>query len=139
VRDNHAWVEHFDSETIMTTAAQFRTFQFSIAAPCGAEYTAFLLSLLPRPDPRAQAVFTHGDVSPLNIMVDKDPKAPDQYAVTGIIDWEEGGFYPAWFESSKTLYTFSEDGRGELQGWRRYLFYCIAPKRYAAGWAIGRL
>jgi aminoglycoside phosphotransferase (APT) family kinase protein len=139
VSDSHAWVEHADSETTMTTATEFRDFQFSIEAPCGPDYAAFLRSLLPPPDPNEPAVFTHGDVFPGNIMIDVDPTTPGEYVVRGIIDWEESGFYPSWFEATKVLYTFNEDGRNEMQDWWHYVPACIAPASYAAEWAVGRL
>jgi aminoglycoside phosphotransferase (APT) family kinase protein len=139
VSDSHAWVEHTDSETVMTTAAEFRDFQFSIEAPCGSEYAVFLKSLLPNPDANEPAVFTHGDVFPGNIMVDLDSTWPAEYVVTGIIDWEESGFYPPWFEASKVLYTFNEDGRNDIQDWWRYVPGCIAPASRPVEWAVGRL
>lgn len=139
VSDSHAWVEHIDSETTMTTAAEFRDFQFSIEAPCGPEYAAFLRSLLPHPDPNEPAVFTHGDMFPGNIILDVDPTTPEEYVVTGIIDWEESGFYPSWFEATKVLYTFNEDGRKEMQDWWQYVPACIAPASYARKWAVRRL
>jgi aminoglycoside phosphotransferase (APT) family kinase protein len=139
VSDNHAWVGHADRDTVITTAVMFRDFQFSIEAPCGTEYAAFLKSLLPGPDPNERAVFTHGDVFPGNIMVDVDPARPVEYVVTGVIDWEESGFYPAWFEASKVLYTFRENGMADMQDWWRYVPDCIAPARYPTEWAVGRL
>ncbi|KAK3295076.1 kinase-like domain-containing protein [Chaetomium fimeti] len=139
VSDSHAWVDHADSETVMTTASEFRDFQFSIEAACGVEYAAFLKSLLPHPDPNVTAVFTHGDVFPKNIIVDRDPVRPAEYVVTGIIDWEEAGFYPPWFESSKVLYTFNEDKRTDMQDWWMYVPDCIAPASYPSEWAVGRL
>lgn len=127
VSDHHAWVDHADTETVMTTATEFRDFQFSIKAPCGPEYAAFLKSLLPHPDPDEPAVFTHGDFFPGNIMVDLDPTRAQEYVVSGIVDWETSGFYPAWFEASKVLYTFNESGRGTTQDWWKYVPSCIAP------------
>ncbi|KAH6845862.1 hypothetical protein B0I37DRAFT_193408 [Chaetomium sp. MPI-CAGE-AT-0009] len=106
VCDRHAWVEHIDSETIMTTPSEFRDFRFSIEATCGVE----------------------------------DPMQSEEYVVTGIIDWEESGFYPPWFESSKGLYTFGEGlGNDNLQDWWKYVPDCIAPASYPLEWAVGRL
>ncbi|KAM7206003.1 Protein kinase-like domain containing protein [Rhypophila sp. PSN 637] len=124
VHDMHAWVEHNNSETIMTTATEFRDFQFSIKAVCDDEL----------------AVFTHGDLFLGNIMVDKDPTKPGEYyLVSGIIDWETSGFYPPSFEASKILYTFNENGRADLQDWWKYVPSCISPASYPAEWAVGRL
>lgn len=125
----------------MTTAAEFRDFQFSIEAPCGPEYAAFLRSLLPPPDPKEPAVFTHGDLFPGNIMLDVDPRIPGGYRVSGIIDWEQSGFYPPWLEASKILYTFNENmsGKNPMPDWWEYVPVCVTPASYAAEWAVGRL
>ncbi|CAK7212705.1 hypothetical protein SBRCBS47491_001557 [Sporothrix bragantina] len=144
VSDSHAWVEHADNQTVIQTALAFRDFQFAIESPTGPEYCSFLKSLLPLPDPNEPVVFTHGNVYPGNIMVDIDSTKPTEYVVTGIIDWEESGFYPAWFEATKVLYNFKEyydepKGRTGLEDWWRYVPRCIAPASYPAEWAIGRL
>ncbi|KJR85092.1 uncharacterized protein SPSK_09829 [Sporothrix schenckii 1099-18] len=133
-----------DSQTVIQTALAFRDFQFAIESPTGPEYCSFLKSLLPRPDPNELCVFTHGDVYPGNITVDIDPTNPTEYVVTGIIDWEESGFYPAWFEATNVLYNFKEyydepKGRNGLEDWWRYVPRCIAPASYPTEWAIGRL
>ncbi|KAF2772401.1 hypothetical protein EJ03DRAFT_324815 [Teratosphaeria nubilosa] len=39
-----------------------------------------------------QSVFTHGDMSPRNIMVD------ERLQITGIVDWEAVGWYPDYWE-----------------------------------------
>ncbi|KAL1901322.1 hypothetical protein Sste5346_001727 [Sporothrix stenoceras] len=108
VSDSHAWVEHADNETVIQTALGFRDFQFAIESPTGPEYCNTLKNLLPLPDPNEPAVFTHGDVYPGNITVDIDSANLTEYVVTGIIDWDESGFYPAWFEVTKVLYNFKE-------------------------------
>lgn len=56
--------------------------------------------------------FTHADLSPRNIMV-KNGK------ITGIIDWEFSGWYPEYWEYTKTYH-----------GWRPYLkdFYDILDR-----------
>jgi aminoglycoside phosphotransferase len=41
-------------------------------------------------------VFTHGDINPDNIMIHNGH-------VSGIIDWEQAGFYPEYWEYCKTL------------------------------------
>lgn len=42
-----------------------------------------------------RVVFTHGDLAPRNIMVSEEGK------VTGVIDWEDAGWYPAYWEYVK--------------------------------------
>ncbi|KAI0165305.1 hypothetical protein GGR52DRAFT_581940 [Hypoxylon sp. FL1284] len=44
--------------------------------------------------PRADLVFCHCDLSQSNIIVD-----PETLKIKGIIDWEYGGYWPAFFES----------------------------------------
>ncbi|KAI0032374.1 hypothetical protein K488DRAFT_33700, partial [Vararia minispora EC-137] len=43
---------------------------------------------------QADICFTHGDLVPKNIMVDPS----DGYRITGILDWENAGFYPSFWE-----------------------------------------
>ncbi|KAK3370605.1 hypothetical protein B0H63DRAFT_552721 [Podospora didyma] len=50
----------------------------------------------PTTDTGPQFSLCHGDLSAVNIMVD-----PATATVTGIIDWEYGGFYPSWFEFAR--------------------------------------
>lgn len=46
--------------------------------------------------PAAPYTFSHGDLSMGHIMI-KDGK------VTGILDWEKGGYFPRWFEFASTF------------------------------------
>jgi aminoglycoside phosphotransferase len=41
--------------------------------------------------------FTHGDLSPGNILIENGH-------VSGIVDWEQSGWYPAYWEYIKTMY-----------------------------------
>jgi Ser/Thr protein kinase RdoA (MazF antagonist) len=49
-----------------------------------------------KPEGAYQVRYTHADLAPRNIMV--DPKAGK---ITGIIDWEFGGWYPEYWEYTK--------------------------------------
>lgn len=55
----------------------------------------------------AQITFTHGDLHPSNIMVSSaDEEADDKHAqVLAILDWHRSGWYPAYWEYCKALYT----------------------------------
>ncbi|CAH0025517.1 unnamed protein product [Clonostachys rhizophaga] len=54
--------------------------------------------------------FTHGDLTNVNIMVDKGN-------LTGIIDWETGGYFPVWWE-----FTSASVGLGqEDKDWKTLL------------------
>jgi hypothetical protein len=65
-----------------------------------------------RPESYYATKFSHADLSPENIMVENGK-------VTGIIDWEFGGWYPEYWEYTKTYY-----------GWRPYRedFYHILDR-----------
>lgn len=83
-----------------------------------------------------ESVFTHGDVRTDNIMVKKDPDT-DDYVVTGIIDWEDSGFYPAWHECivlTRTLSVVDDD-----DDWYLYLPESISPLNYPVRWLVDRL
>ena len=47
--------------------------------------------------PRA-IVFTHGDLNPRNILAENS-------RITGIVDWENAGFFPEYWEYTKMHYT----------------------------------
>ncbi|KAK4222193.1 hypothetical protein QBC38DRAFT_490472 [Podospora fimiseda] len=51
-------------------------------------------------------VFTHADLNPRNIMVDRVVGSDGSagWAVTGIIDWESAGQYPEYWEYTKSLF-----------------------------------
>lgn len=60
----------------------------------------------------AKVYFTHGDLTPLNIMVSGPPGF---CRVTAVIDWEQAGWYPEYWEHCKMQfgavadYEWSED------------------------------
>jgi aminoglycoside phosphotransferase (APT) family kinase protein len=47
-----------------------------------------------RPADKASYVFCHGDMSQHNVIV--DARAP--HKIRAVVDWEQSGFYPPWFE-----------------------------------------
>ena len=50
--------------------------------------------------PRArEAVFTHGDIAPRNILVSNDLEK----TVLGIVGWESAGWYPAYWEYANMM------------------------------------
>ncbi|KAK1771406.1 kinase-like protein [Phialemonium atrogriseum] len=53
-----------------------------------------LPGMLSRP---ACSVFTHGDIRPGNILVNK------QSQIVGLLDWENAGFYPDYWEYAMTM------------------------------------
>lgn len=80
-------------------------------------------------------VFTHGDVRTDNIMVKKDPDI-DGYVVTGLIDWEDSGLYPAYHECTVLTRTLSLVDEND---WNLYLPESISPSRYPVRWLADRL
>ncbi|CAL1714669.1 unnamed protein product [Somion occarium] len=58
-------------------------------------------------------VLTHGDLHMRNIMVEDAPN--DEIRITGIIDWEFGGWYPEYWELYRALNT--RGGRDESDWW----------------------
>ncbi|KAI1848932.1 hypothetical protein JX266_005360 [Neoarthrinium moseri] len=57
-------------------------------------------------------VFTHGDLTPRNVVVDEDGR------VTGILDWSQAGYYPAYWEYAKACCyprVMRDRGDGELE------------------------
>ncbi|KAI0391532.1 kinase-like protein [Xylariaceae sp. FL0594] len=63
-------------------------------------------------------VLSHCDLTPRNIMVDEEGKN-----ITGLIDWENSGWYPEYWEYVKFFHSYSTDG------WRNYAEY-IFPEIY---------
>ncbi|KAL2202249.1 kinase-like protein [Sarocladium strictum] len=87
-----------------------------------AEFNDFLVAPMrkcPRPEWEAKyrqrlsndhgTIFIHADLSRENILVD-----PSTGAITGIIDWEMAGFWPAWWEFRKAMLGARERWWAEL-------------------------
>ncbi|CRG91716.1 hypothetical protein PISL3812_08768 [Talaromyces islandicus] len=51
-------------------------------------------------------VFTHADLNPRNILVDKVTLADGScgWVVTGIVDWETSGYYPDYWDYTKSMF-----------------------------------
>jgi len=81
----------------IATATEFNDLRFSALHHGSTTYVKPLRSFLEHDNTNLmhRSVFTHGDVRADNIMVKRDPDINDRYVVTGIIDWEFSGFYPA--------------------------------------------
>ncbi|KAH7323907.1 kinase-like domain-containing protein [Rhexocercosporidium sp. MPI-PUGE-AT-0058] len=130
VKENHL-AEH-SSEEIITTQAQFEDFRFSVSHRASTSWITFLRSFLP--PPTEDSVFTHGDVRLANIMVKANED--NNYVVSGIIDWEDSGFYPESFESTRVLYLFYMHTDTD---WYAYIPACISPARHPVRWLVNRL
>ncbi|KAF5128414.1 hypothetical protein E5D57_009353 [Metarhizium anisopliae] len=74
-----------------------------------------LQDLLRRRMPSAQPyTFTHGDLTSKNIIVQNG-------SVTGVIDWESSGYFPAWWEFVSTAIVDSEDDRSWKERLREHM------------------
>ncbi|TVY55426.1 hypothetical protein LSUE1_G009591 [Lachnellula suecica] len=66
--------------------------------------------LLRNPDEQSRRghdiVFTHADLNPRNILVDRvvKPDGTRGWEITGIVDWENSGHYPAYWDLTKSLF-----------------------------------
>jgi len=62
-----------------------------------------------------QSVFTHADLAPRNIIIDQST-----FEVTGILDWECAGWYPAYWEYTNMWRGFA-DGTPDGYDWCRWM------------------
>lgn len=124
------------SETPITTLEDFETFLFSSPHPGGNVFVEFLRRLSPSSTDHSgsRIVFTHGDIRPDNIMVELADN--NKYMVSGILDWEYGGFYPGYYESVRCTNCL---GPYEEDDWFLYLPECVSPKIYAQWWFLDRV
>ena len=119
------------SSTPIFDCNAFENFQFSNPTYGGSVYVQLLRGLLPANDP--VPVFTHGDLRLDNIMVDEENEI---YHVSGLIDWQYSGFYPAHHECLKATNTM---GTNEDCDWYNYLPECASPKAHPVRWLVDRL
>lgn len=95
-------------------------------------YAAFLRNFLTGLAP-GSVVLTHGDLRQANVMVDMDG---DNCVIKGIIDWEESGFYPEFFETFNLTRTLSIADEND---WYLYLPESVLPSNYPVRWLVDRL
>lgn len=120
----------------ITTPREFSDLQFSARHHGSNTYVGFLRSFLEDEDPSIlKPVFTHGDIRTANIIVKQDPSTGG-CAITGIIDWEDSGFYPAYYESTALAHTLSLIDEDD---WYLYLPKIISPSRFPIRWLVDRL
>lgn len=94
-------------------------------------FTRLLRRLMPD---EVSCVFTHGDLRPANIMVQMAEGGTCK--VEGIIDWEAGGFYPAYWESVKATNNLAPSDHSD---WYEHLPDSASPHRHGVSWLIDRL
>lgn len=60
-----------------------------------------VIAIHEKPEGVYRVCFTHADLDPRNILVD-----PKDGKITGIVDWEFGGWYPEYWEYTKMFYAW---------------------------------
>ncbi|KGQ01549.1 hypothetical protein PAAG_11670 [Paracoccidioides lutzii Pb01] len=98
----------------ITTALEFNYLQFSCCNHTSTTHIKLLRSFLEHGNyiSMNKLLFALSDVRTDNIMVKQD-SVNNHYVATGIIDWDDGGFYPAYYECTvltRTLSVVDEDG-----------------------------
>lgn len=124
-------VKDHPHNTVVSTVADFEN-KHSAPHHGSTAYLRFLCSFLTQPVQRL--VFTHGDVRQDNILVRLNQD--NTCVITGIIDWEESGFYPEYYECIQLTRTLSVT---EENDWYLYLPTSIAPSRFPLPWLVDRL
>ena len=76
-------------------------FSFLFRRPMDNPYSVNLDSIREQLPDDAAIKFTHGDCHRSNIMVTASPP----YRVVGIVDWEQSGWLPEYWEERKARYT----------------------------------
>src|SRR5699024_167118 len=120
----------------ITTMKEFENLQFSARHHGSTTYVKLLRSLLAHGNSNSmqRSVFTHGDIRTDNIMAKQDPNSSGRYVVTGIIDWEDSGFYLPYHECTAVTRTLSLVNKDD---WYLYLPESISPSKFlCAGWLI---
>ena len=134
VIDQRGRSDEYCASKSINTVADFEDFLFSYRPWVSDTYVQFLRKLLPASRYEQNCVFTHCDVRPDNIMVDTNEYGG--ISVTGIVDWEEAGYYPAYWESVKSRRIFFANQDND---WYLFLPQCIAPSTYPESWLVDRL
>ena len=114
------------------SAEDFETFQFSNPKYGSTMFIGFLRAFTPRSS--YQVVFTHGDLRPENVIV--NITEDNQCIVVGLIDWEDSGFYPEYYEATKVTNCLATN---EDRDWFRFLPPCVSPHSYRAEWLLDYL
>lgn len=111
------------SEKLIYSLRKFEDFLFSGRHSGGQVFVEFLRQLYPRQSEDMEIVFTHGDLRPDNVTVDMDEQ--NQWVITGLLNWEYSGFYPAYCEAFKCTNCITPY---EDDDWYLFLPDCISPK-----------
>jgi aminoglycoside phosphotransferase (APT) family kinase protein len=86
-----------------------------------------LSSLKPPHSP--SVVFSHSDLTARNILIHRGK-------ISGIIDWEQSGWWPYWGEYVKALYCTQLVTDFENEEWRQFVESCMVVNREEQGFDI---
>ncbi|KAF5017408.1 hypothetical protein F66182_10664 [Fusarium sp. NRRL 66182] len=109
-----------DEKGPLSTIKEFNDWLFAIATRQdpqpgksiqGLDHPDMYRDLLPD---HGNIYFTHGDLTLGNIIVSG---SPDSYAITGIIDWEQAGWYPEYWEYCKLLLGVELGHEWRIEDW----------------------
>jgi thiamine kinase-like enzyme len=111
---------------------QFEDFIFAGSKTASFEYKSFLRGLKPPSPPTG--VFTHGDVRPANVIVSQ--REDSTWRVEAMIDWEDSGFYPDYWECVKMTNNLTPR---DTEDWYLYLPRSCSPHQYGLQWSIDKI
>ncbi|KAI0994747.1 hypothetical protein K3495_g13434 [Podosphaera aphanis] len=120
------------SQIPIYNTVEFEDFIFSNPKPGTPSWIGILRQMLPTEN-ITDVVFTHGDFRPIKILVELH--GDGNYKVSGIIGWERGGFYPAYWEHFKATYMIHAI---EESDWYFYLPKCIKSQGSDKRWLIDK-
>ena len=119
---------HLRRSTVpILSVEDFESFQFSDPKYGSTMFIDFLRAFTTRKS--YQVVFTHGDLRPENVTV--EVTEDNRCFITGLIDWEDSGFYPEYYEATKITNCLSTN---EDRDWFRFLPPCVSPHSYPGEW-----
>lgn len=125
-------ISSLESHRPIPSVADFENFQFSNSRFGSSSYVQFLRNFLPKP--ANGSVFTHSGLRTANIMVERDQN--NWWTARGVIDWEDSGFYPDYFESTKLTRAMNVVDDDD---WYLCLPRCIAPNEFSSRWFVDRI
>ncbi|KJZ68334.1 hypothetical protein HIM_12275 [Hirsutella minnesotensis 3608] len=111
---------------------QFEDFIFAGSKIASPLYIGLLRSLLP--SSHTKCVFTHGDVRPANVIVDRANDST--WKVVAIIDWDASGFYPEYWECIKVTNNLTSR---DTSDWYKYVPKSLSPQQFPIQWLVDRL
>ncbi|KAF2150392.1 kinase-like protein [Myriangium duriaei CBS 260.36] len=124
------------NEEPIVTVKEFVDHYFQGYRGSAPTYTKLMRSLLPGDAEDAKVVFTHSDLRPANIMVQRIEGEEGKWEITGVIDWESSGWYPEWWEAAKMTNCMIA---GDRWNWYEYLPECCGPTKYSGYWLLDRV